>query len=162
MSLPPVPLSPDDDAQRPVQLPRAGSEAGQPYGFTAVAIGLLVMLPLHLTQIMTNFSTLKVGVGVMLFSYALLAIARPRLPLHALATAAAVLGLLYSLPAFPLMHPGMLTLAGVVMLVTELLLATMTGLLLGVLLHVELYPGFVLPFNFFLLFVLTSILTLLR
>lgn len=156
MTEPSVPLMPDDESQAPLRIVRPAKPVSPPYGYTAIMAGMLLLFLLKVARISYNPLMLNLVLAVSVVSYAVLVFLRPRLPLYLLSVAAAELGLLYSLPAHLIyrLHPG--NVPGFALLLMGLTLAAVTGLFTSYALDIDEYPGYLLPINFLLLFVLVG------
>ena len=160
MSGNPIPLSPDDDPQQPLDLASA-SKPVQPYALTAAMFGLVAVLVLRAALPKAHSIALDaIALGIGVIGYLLFTTMRPRLPLLALSCLAIELGFLVSVPfkwLYIIMAHSIPMMVGLGLGIT---LFGGIGIFLGLQFRVDRYPQQVIALSFLCSFALINILTL--
>jgi hypothetical protein len=160
---PPLTLSPDDVSPRALRIGDDDDDSdspSEPYGITAVLVGLLLLLA---ARLFFDEPVHRVFLGVFgaLVTFIVLALRHAKLPVLPLTVAAAELGMLYGMPLsvlFPLHLTGRVG----VLLVGYLALGGIVGLLVGRVFGDDRQARTVIPTAFLATFVMAGVATLLR
>jgi len=153
-------LSPDEQPDIAVELPKRKAPAEQPYGIVAIMIALFAWVAAFslLGPRVPIWIMLAFAAAAGLISYSALAAVRPRIPMLLLAAMASALGMLYAQPMRMLLPEVWRTTPEVLVnLINRFVGAVIIGIFGGWALSVEEYPRIVLPINFLLMYILMSI-----